>query len=235
MPKISRVSRTKEEASQNYDRLSRWYDLFASSEKKFTDIGLEMLAVQSGEDVLEIGFGTGHALLKLARAAKPAIVHGIDISSKMRAIAENKLRRENLNDSVSLKTGDAAKLPYDKSQFDAIFISFTLELFDTPEIPLVLQECYRVLKPDGRLGVVALKKEDCRAIHIYEWFHKKMPTLVDCRPIYAKESIENAGFQIIKNRKMTMWGFPLSILLAKKQLLTKKSPTNCWGFASTKV
>jgi len=216
MSRISRVPRTKEEASQNYDRLSRWYDLFANSEKKFTNIGLEMLAVQSGEDVLEIGFGTGHALLKLARAAYPTIVHGIDISSKMRAVSEAKLQRAKLKDSVHLKTGDAAKLPYENAQFDAIFISFTLELFDTPEIPLILQECHRVLKPGGRLGVVALKKEECRAIHIYEWFHKKMPALVDCRPIYAKGSIEDAGFQIIKNRRMTMWGLPLNIILARK-------------------
>jgi ubiquinone/menaquinone biosynthesis C-methylase UbiE len=217
MSKISRVSRTKEEASQNYDRLSRWYDLFASSEKKFTDLGLEMLAVQSGESVLEIGFGTGHALLKLGRAARPAIVHGIDISGKMRTVAEDKLQRAGLKDAVRLKTGDAAKLPYNNSQFDVIFISFTLELFDTPEMPLILQECHRVLKPDGRLGIVALKKEDCRAIHIYEWFHKKMPALVDCRPIYAKESIEDVGFHIVKNKKMTMWGLPLSIILAKNR------------------
>ncbi|MBT3314499.1 MAG: methyltransferase domain-containing protein [Anaerolineae bacterium] len=215
MLKISRVSRTKEEASQNYDRLSRLYDLFASSEKKFTDFGLEMLAVQSGESVLEIGFGTGHALLKLARAAHPAIVNGIDISKKMRIVAERKLRRAGLKNAIRLKTGDAAKLPYDNFQFDAIFISFTLELFDTPEMPFVLQECYRVLKPGGRLGVVALKKE-CRAIHVYEWFHEKMPTFVDCRPIYAKESIEDVGFQITKNKKMTMWGLPVDILLAKK-------------------
>ncbi len=216
MSKISRVFRTKEEASQNYDRLSRWYDLFASSERKFTDLGLEMLAAQSGESVLEIGFGTGHALLKLAHATHPAIVSGIDISSKMRTVAEKKLHRAGLKDAVHLKTGDAAKLPYSNSQFDAVFISFTLELFDTPEMPLILQECYRVLKPDGRLGVVALKKEDCRAIHIYEWFHKKMPTFVDCRPIHAKESIEDAGFQITQNRKMIMWGLPVSILLARK-------------------
>ncbi|MCP4138851.1 MAG: methyltransferase domain-containing protein [Chloroflexi bacterium] len=216
MQKISRVSRTKEEASQNYDRLSRWYDIFASSEKKFTDIGLEMLAVQSDESVLEIGFGTGYALLKLACSAHPKTVHGIDISSKMRTITEGKLQRVGLKNSAHLKTGDALKLPYDNSQFDAIFISFTLELFDTPEIPIILQECHRVLNTGGRLGVVALKKEDCRAIHIYEYFHKKMSTLVDCRPIYAKESIEDATFQITQNKKMTMWGLPINILLAKK-------------------
>ena len=216
MSNISRVTRSKEEARQSYDGMSRWYDLFTSSEKKFTDLGLEMLSVQSGETLLEIGFGTGHALLQLAQAAQPTTAHGIDLSSKMRLIAEKKLQHAGLGNSIRLETGDASHLPYQNNYFDTIFISFTLELFDTPEIPLVLKECQRVLKSNGRVGIVALSKEDCRAVRIYEWFHQRMPKIVDCRPIYAKESLESAGFNIIKNQELKMWGLPVSILIAQK-------------------
>jgi hypothetical protein len=37
------------------------------SEKRFTESGLQKLKVKQGETVLEIGFGTGHALVALAR------------------------------------------------------------------------------------------------------------------------------------------------------------------------
>jgi len=64
------------------DRLSRWYDLLAEPLKRsFREAGLRKLAIRNGERVLEIGFGTGHALGNLARSAgSGGRVWGIDIS-----------------------------------------------------------------------------------------------------------------------------------------------------------
>ena len=201
----------------NYDRLSRWYDWFASSEKHFTEIGLRMLKIQPGEKVLEIGFGAGQGLVALAHSAgETGKVYGIDLSEGMFQIAQAKIARAGLSRRVELRLGDAAMLPFVDDFFDAIFISFTLELFDTPEIPLVLGECKRVLREDGRLGVVALEKKDCRAVKIYEWFHARMPALVDCRPIHARKTIEAAGFELAEASEEAMWGLPVEIVIARK-------------------
>ena len=201
----------------NYDRLSRWYDWFASSEKHFTEIGLRMLKIQPGEKVLEIGFGAGQGLVALAHSAgETGKVYGIDLSEGMFRVAQARIARAGLSSRVELHLGDAARLPFEDDFFDAIFISFTLELFDTPEIPLVLGECKRVLREDGRLGVVALEKKDCRAVKIYEWFHARMPALVDCRPIHARKTIEAAGFELAEASEEAMWGLPVEIVIARK-------------------
>lgn len=68
-------------------------------------------------------------------------------------------------------------MSYLTNKFDAVFMSFALELFDTPEIPKVLAEIKRVLKLNGRLGVVSMSKEDEDSIllRLYEWTHKRLP------------------------------------------------------------
>ena len=99
---------------------------------------------------------------------------------------------------VEPNCGDALKMPYEDNKFDVVFMSFTLELFNTPEIPKFLYEIKRVLKPNGRLGVVSMPKEDGDSIllRVFEWIHKKFPQYVDCRPIYVEQSIKGAGFKI---------------------------------------
>ena len=160
---ITRVARSKDDARNTYDRLSKWYDLLAGgSERKFTEVGLRKLDVKEGEKVLEIGFGTGHSLLALARrVGMTGKVYGVDLSEGMLQVASNRLSTNGMSNRVELHCGDATRLPFPDQFFDAVFMSFVLELFDTPELPLVMRECQRVLNRTGRIGIVALSKKEC--------------------------------------------------------------------------
>jgi ubiquinone/menaquinone biosynthesis C-methylase UbiE len=208
-PGVLRVLQTKEETKAFYDKIAKVYDVLAErSEAPVRMAGLKMLNIQPGWHVLEIGFGTGHSLVELAKSVGPSgKVFGIDLSEKMVEISRKRAEDEGLKGRIELSCGDALHLPYESESLDAIFMSFTLELFDTPEIPLVLAECKRVLKPGGRIVIVSMSRvlPEGLVMEIFEWTHRHFPNYLDCRPILVRQALEDTGFQIHDSRIMKMW------------------------------
>jgi demethylmenaquinone methyltransferase/2-methoxy-6-polyprenyl-1,4-benzoquinol methylase len=219
---ILRVFQSKDQTRAFYNKISGVYDLLSErSEAPMRKAGLDLLKPIPGESVLEIGFGTGHSLVSLAKAVGPkGKVFGLDLSDKMAKVAKENLAKAGLLERARLRCGDATQLPYAPESLDAVFMSFTLELFDTPEIPNVLCECKRVLRPDGRIVVVGMSRDakNDPLLGVYEWTHKHFPNFVDCRPIYVREALESAGFKIQKALVKHMW-VPVEIIRGSKQVL----------------
>jgi ubiquinone/menaquinone biosynthesis C-methylase UbiE len=211
-----RVARTKEQARASYDRMARGYDRFARFEDPYRREGLRLLGVRAGESVLELGYGTGTSLVDLATMAGPSgRIAGVDISPGMREVARERLADRGLDDRVDLRVGDAASLVFPDGSFDAVFASFTLELFDTPEIPVVLAEVRRVLRPDGRLGVVAMDMPDKAGLmeRLYVQTHKWWPDVVDCRPIPVHAELTRAGYTVEVSDARRMYGLAVGIVV----------------------
>jgi demethylmenaquinone methyltransferase/2-methoxy-6-polyprenyl-1,4-benzoquinol methylase len=218
-PGVLRVFTSKAESKAFYDKIAKVYDLLSEhSEGPVRQAALDSLAARAGEKILEIGFGTGHCLVAIAKAVgRGGKAYGMDISEQMlihtRALAES----EEVADRVDLHCGDATRLPFPNASLDGIFMSFTLELFDTPEIPLVLAECKRVLRAGGRIVLAGMSKEDAHGavFEMYEWSHRHFPNFVDCRPIFVRRAIEAAGFSVSDSQKLMMW-VPVEIVAAVK-------------------
>jgi ubiquinone/menaquinone biosynthesis C-methylase UbiE len=211
-------SERQEIVRSSYNKMSKVYGLLSNgSEKRFVKEAIQkVLKPREGERVLEPGFGTGQVLVALAgEVGESGKVYGIDISDGMVEATRKRLVKEGLAGRVELVRGDACEMPYDDDSFDAIFMSFTLELFDDSDIPVVLSECMRVLKEDGRLCVASMSNQgkDGVMMKTYVWSHKKFPNFVDCRPIFARKAVEDAGFKVTNHEIMSMWGLAVEIIL----------------------
>ncbi len=214
------VGRSKAEARHLYDRISKLYDFVAGTfEHRHARKALECLAIENGETVLEIGFGSGYSLkFTTELVGSQGKSYGIDISQGMMKVARRRLKKAGLIDQAELCLGDAVQLPYSDNIFDKVFMSFTLELFDTPEIPKVLNEVKRVLKPGGKLGVVSISRSYGKPIilRLYEWAHQQWPKYFDCRPIYVEQSLRKVGYKIQPKQKARLAGLPLETIIATK-------------------
>ncbi|PKO05773.1 MAG: 2-heptaprenyl-1,4-naphthoquinone methyltransferase [Chloroflexi bacterium HGW-Chloroflexi-3] len=222
MSQISSVTRSKQQARSAYNKLSRWYDLVAGDfERKPRNAAIYQLDPGIGESILEIGCGTGQAIVKMAEfVGRSSKIYGIDISTGMLDIAQSRAKKTGQSNRVTLLCGDGTWLPFYNGSFDGILISFTLELFDTPEIPQVLAECKRCLRTGGRISVVGLSRKHPNFMTgLYEWFHSKFPQFFDCRPIFVQQSLESAGFKIISANDLSMMGL-------KGELVLVESPSN---------
>jgi demethylmenaquinone methyltransferase/2-methoxy-6-polyprenyl-1,4-benzoquinol methylase len=213
---VEPVRRSHAEARRTYDRISMVYDWVEGPfETRARRAGLTLLDVQSGERVLDAGHGTGHALVHLAHRVGPSgFAAGIDLSAGMQHVARHRLQKAGTR--ATLIRADAVALPFQNSSFDAAFMSFVLELFDTPDIPAVLGELRRVLEPRGRVGIVALgtREESTRMSRLYLAAHRRFPRLLDCRPIPTAELIRGAGFHLQLSVHTSMWGLPVDVVVA---------------------
>ena len=108
---------------------------------------IERLGLSSGSHVLDVGCGLGGSAFVMAREFN-LTVDGIDLSSNMLAIASEKLKQYQLDDSVRFRHGDCLQLENNK-QYDAIYSrDVFLHIVDKARLFSVL---FAALKESGRL------------------------------------------------------------------------------------
>jgi len=115
------------------------------------------LNLSGHETVLDIGIGSGELSIQIARQLhSDGFLYGIDLSPKMIKLAREKAEKEKL-ENISFELGDALKLKYEDNTFDVITSSNAFPW--VPDREGFLNEVYRVLKPGGLFGLVALSNK----------------------------------------------------------------------------
>ncbi len=101
--------------------------------------------------VLDIATGTGDLAIASMRL-KPKKVVGVDLSPQMLKVGEEKIKRKNLENVISMVEGDSENLPFNDSEFDASTVAFGVRNFEN--LQKGLKEICRVLKPGGKFVVL---------------------------------------------------------------------------------
>jgi len=150
-----------EEAKRQEGQMGRWswiYDplmalMTLGKEGRLRQGTVELARLKPGDNVLEVGCGTGSLTLAAKRQIGPSgEVVGIDIAPEMVAVATRKAARKNVG--ATFQVGSIADLAFPENRFDVVLCSFMI--YHMPEDVRLrgLAEVHRVLKPGGHLFIL---------------------------------------------------------------------------------
>ncbi|MFO7990797.1 MAG: class I SAM-dependent methyltransferase [Thermoplasmata archaeon] len=206
------------DTEENYDRMSNVYNVASNPfEEKYRRIGVSLMDIEEGGRYLDIGHGTGEALISIAEDFKENVsLYGVDISRGMTDIAGRKLEKLGLEDRVELILADARELPFGDSYFHGVFSSFTIEIMNDEDLDKVLENIKRVMRESGKFVGISLSKHGGSIVKdIYEKVQNFAPNIVDCRLIDLKSKLENTGFDVVYHERRDKFGLPVDIVSAR--------------------
>lgn len=145
---------SRREVWKMFDRIAGRYDLL----NRMLSFGQDVvwrnrvarhLPGKQNMRILDLATGTADQLISIFKHNKNAeSAIGIDMAEMMLEVGRTKLEKRNLNESISLQTGNAVKIPFSDQSFDATTISFGIR--NVNDVSESLREMYRVLRPNGR-------------------------------------------------------------------------------------
>lgn len=134
-----------------FGRVALWR--MNKSHSTLTDWGLTHTTVELGFTVLDVGCGGGRTISKLAAMAARGKVHGIDYSEESVAASRRYNAQAIRAGRVEIGQADVEKLPFPDNAFD--LVTGVETHFWWADIAAALREIRRVLKPGGRVVLIA--------------------------------------------------------------------------------
>ena len=173
-----------------------------ANEKLYKNI-IELIELQDGENILEIGFGNGRFFNKLFKKNKNIKVAGVDYSEPMVKTARD--YNEELIDENKLELFYCSSnaMPFESNTFDKIFCINLIYFWENPYENLL--EIYRVLKPGGRF-YTCFRVKDCLSKLPYTKYWDRLYDNEEWKNILIKSNFEIKNENIINEHKVEMMG-----------------------------
>lgn len=118
-----------------------------------TEWGFTHIAIENNHTILDVGCGGGRTVQKMANIAIGGLVCGIDYADGSVTASQRKNAALITAGRVSIQKASVSQLPFPDSKFDLVTAVETQYYW--PDLNRDMREILRVLKPGGKLVVIA--------------------------------------------------------------------------------
>jgi ubiquinone/menaquinone biosynthesis C-methylase UbiE len=199
-----------------YDRVAPVYGFWSALfESRAARRANEVAGLAGGERVLEVAVGGGEFYSELAKTPGLTQCVGVDLSAPMLARARRRLEAVGVARG-NLCRANAISLPFDDVAFDVLFNLYMIDLLLEEDVPGVLREFARVLRPGGRLIVLSMA-EQARVVNaIWMWLYRCSPVMTGgCRPAPVAGMLAANGWSVDLREVISQGGFRSELIVAQ--------------------
>ncbi|HLR50550.1 MAG TPA: bifunctional demethylmenaquinone methyltransferase/2-methoxy-6-polyprenyl-1,4-benzoquinol methylase UbiE [Candidatus Sphingobacterium stercoripullorum] len=156
-PYKERSEDKKTQVASMFDNISPTYDFL----NHFLSFGIDIIwrkkAIASLKELqpqlmLDVATGTGDFAFEALKRLDPKKIIGVDISSGMLEVAQEKIEKRNLQDRFEVQLGDSEHLPFQQDTFDAVTVAFGVRNFEN--LSAGLAGIHKVLRPGGKAVIL---------------------------------------------------------------------------------
>ncbi|WP_235867367.1 class I SAM-dependent methyltransferase [Priestia abyssalis] len=146
--------------------------IMAWENKEINEWTLAHLNIQSGDHVLEVGFGPGYSIEHMMKNYLSLNVDGVDVSETMKTQAEKRLEKQSREGNVQLFLGDIEKVHLPSGTYDKVLSVNNYTIWNKPRKGL--QNLYDAMKPGGKIAITMQPREDDASANKTRMFGKQI-------------------------------------------------------------
>lgn len=133
----------------------------SSYSKNDTDLIFKELEIKQGDNLLDLGCGSGDYAIRASKiVGESGIIYALDKWEELEPIIKEKIDAENIKNVITIISDINQTLPIKDNSIDICLIVFVLHGIDkTKQFPILIKELHRVIKTNGRMAIIELKKD----------------------------------------------------------------------------